>query len=143
MAKKRKRKSKNNQHIAKWVGYGLLAIFIGSVLWSMWVDTLRPLLRSGDTAGFMNNLIGLPIILVATAVIVYGGYRVLMATLTTFGSENLQKNLAVITGKEARTNRRAAQWENAKMFFRGWAPGAAIMLLGFVLMGVGGWLINR
>lgn len=143
MPKYKTRVKKNQQNLGKWVSGGIGALFIFSILWSMWVDTLRPLLRSGDTAGFINNIIGLPIILLATAVIIYGGYRVIKATMSVFGSEQMQENMAIIHGRGEKTAVSQARRQNALGFFRAWANGGAIMLLGFGLMALGGWLINR
>lgn len=142
MAKKKSSK-RNNQVIFKWVGIVFLVLFAGSILWSMWVDTLRPLLRSGDTAAFINTLIGLPIILLGTAAIVYGGYRVIKSTFAVFGSEQVQDNIGVIRQSEKKAAVRQAQRQNGLAFFRAWSAGGGIMLLGFGLIGLGGWLINQ
>ena len=139
----KKQRAERNKKLAKWGLYAVLAIFVASILWSMWVETLRPLLRSGDTAAFVNNLIGLPITLIATGFIIYGGYRVILASLSTLTSDPVKKNLAVITSEEKDDGLRSAQLQNAMMFFRAWVPGGSIMLLGFGLMALGGWLINR
>lgn len=138
MAKK-KRKQPN---WGKWILIGIGVLFIGSILWSMWFETLLPLIRSGDTAAVVNNVLGLPIILLATAVIVYGGFLVVRATLTTMGDAQLVQNIAIIRAREDKTAVRRAQRQNMMALFRAWRHGSALMLLGFGLMALGGWLIN-
>ena len=140
---RRRSKQKKNENVGKWVWIGVGVLFVGSILWSMWVDTLRPIVQSGDEAAIVNNLIGLPLILLATAIIIYGGWRVVKATFNMMQDEALQENVDVIRKKGDKTAVRQARIQNAMLLFRAWANGAAIMALGFGLMAIGGWLINR
>lgn len=138
MAKKRSAK-KQHEHRLK---YGLLLVgvlFVGSILWSMWAETVRPLLIAGDTRGVVLHLVGLPLILAGTAVIVYGGIVFVRATFAAFGNETLQQNARAIRAKQASA---AMRWQNAKILFRAWRPGTLWLLLGFALIAAGGFLIN-
>lgn len=137
MAGKRKQQAAQ-QRFWKWVGIGLAALFVGSILWSMWVDTVRPLLVEGDTVGVMLHLVGLPLILAGTAVIVYGGALVVRATFQAMGSDEISDNLAQMRASGGA----GARWANARILFRAWLPGLGWMGLGFLLIAIGGFLIN-
>lgn len=47
-------------------------VLVGSIAWSMWVDTLQPLYRAGDSAALLRNLFGLPLILLGFVVMCWG-----------------------------------------------------------------------
>ncbi len=87
----------NSTHIWKFIGLTALAVFVGSILWSMWVETLRPLFRQGNTAAIINNLVGRPLILIGVGIFVYGGVVFMRDTFGALRDETMQKNTAVIT----------------------------------------------
>ncbi len=105
----------------------------------MWAETLLPLLRAGDARSVWLHVVGLPLILAGTAVIVYGGYVFVRDTFRAFGDETLQKNVQAIHAKQADGQMR---WQNAKILFRAWLPGLRWLGLGFLLIAAGGFLIN-
>lgn len=136
MTKKNKR-AKNQLANYFWLTVGVA--FVGSILWSMWAETLLPLIRAGDTRSVWLHVVGLPLILGGTAVIVYGGIIFVGSTLSAFGDETLQKNLQTIRAKQATGKMR---WQNARILFRAWVPGLRWLGLGFLLIAFGGFLIN-
>jgi len=79
----------------KYILYSIGILFIGSIFWSIIAETLLPLLRAGDTRGFFLNLFGIPLTLLGTGAIVYGGYRFVVSTLGTFVSPEMQANIDV------------------------------------------------
>ena len=115
------------------------AAFVGSILWSMWSETLLPLIRAGDTRAVWLHLVGMPIILLGTAVFVYGGAIFVRDTFASFADATFQKNYLAIQTKQATMQIR---WENAKILFRAWVPGLRWLGLGFLLIAAGGFLIN-
>ena len=105
----------------------------------MWVDTVRPLVRTGDTQAIWLHVVGLPLILLGTAVIVYGGVIFVRDTFRAFTDETLLQNYASIKAKQASGTMR---WQNAKILFRSWVPGLRWLGLGFLCIAAGGFLIN-
>ena len=134
-----KRKESANGPVGKYILWGLAAVFVGSILWSMWVETLLPLIRAGDTRAVWLHVVGLPLILLGTAVIVYGGFIFIRDTFRAYGHETVQENLAAVRANQATL---AMRWQNLKILFRAWVPGLRWLGLGFLLIAVGGFLIN-
>jgi hypothetical protein len=134
-----KRKKTAESPIGKYILWAAAAVFVGSILWSMWAETLLPLIRAGDMRAVWLHLIGMPIILLGTAVFVYGGAIFVRDTFSAFNNETLQENYLAIQTKQATWQIR---WQNAKILFRSWVPGLRWLGLGFLLIAVGGYLIN-
>jgi hypothetical protein len=134
-----KRKKSAESPIGKYILWAAAAVFVGSILWSMWAETLLPLIRAGDTRAVWLHLVGLPIILGGTAVIVYGGIIFVRDTFRAFTDETLLQNYAAINAKQASWQMR---WQNAMILFRAWVPGLRWLGLGFLLIAAGGFLIN-
>jgi hypothetical protein len=134
-----KRRKSAKRPIGQYILWAAAAVFVGSILWSMWAETLLPLIRAGDTRAVWLHVVGLPIILGGTAVIVYGGYIFVRDTFRAFSDETLQKNILAIRAKQASG---AMRWQNAKILFRAWVPGLRWLSLGFLLIAAGGFLIN-
>jgi hypothetical protein len=127
-----------------WRGLVLLGLlFLGSIGWSIWFDTLAPLVREGDYQALVFNLVGIPIILAGTAVIVYGGYLIVSRTFTLFEDEAFMQTVARIRQRPSSGERRQVWAVQFAYYRRAWAAGAAWILAGFALMAVGGYLINR
>jgi hypothetical protein len=134
-----KRKKSAESSIGKYVLWAVAAVFVGSILWSMWAETLLPLVRAGNTRAVWLHVVGLPLILLGTAVFVYGGYVFVRDTFDALGDETLQKNVQAIRAKQATG---ATCWQNAMILFRAWVPGLRWLGLGFLLIAAGGFLIN-
>lgn len=132
----------NTTRIWKVIGILALAAFVGSILWSMWVDTLRPLIQEGDSWAVAFNLVGLPLILLGVSIFVYGGYVFVRDTFTSFGNEKLLQNVAVIRAKPSPKDVNAARWQNVRFLWQAWKPGLAWLALGFLIIAAGGFLIN-
>lgn len=142
MSQKQKRASEGEDRIWKFLGIAALVIFIGSILWSMWVDTLYPLIRAGDIRAVIFNLIGLPLILIGVGIFVYGGYLFVKRTFGSFGDEQMIESAAVIRAKPSSKEVAAARWQTLRLFWRAWLPGLLWLAMGFLLIAVGGFLIN-
>ena len=139
MSEKRSNHRPKNSR-ATWLGLTLLALFVGSILWSMWAETVQPLLRAGDTRGVLLHLVGLPLILAGTAVIIHGGFVFVRDTFHAMAGEAVQANIARFRSGD--TGGTAARWANARLLFRAWLPGLGRLALGFLLIAGGGFLIN-
>ena len=135
-----------NSNSDKWrylVLGGLGLLFVGSIIWSIVFETLLPLWREGDRVGLTYNLIGIPIILAGTAVIVYGGLRFLRDMFAVSQNERLQANAALLQDKTADpTAVHQARWENFKLLLQAWRAGFLWIVGGFLLIAMGGFLIN-
>jgi hypothetical protein len=129
--------------IIRWFGLLILAGFIASILWSMWVDTLLPLMRAGDTRALTFNLIGLPTILLGTGLIVYGGLLFVRSTFTSMAAPQIVENIARIrAGVSAPHDLRRARIENLKALWNAWKRPLLWLASGFALIALGGLLIN-
>jgi hypothetical protein len=126
----------------KWALIVIGAAFVGSILWSIVFETLLPLVREGNWLGLANNVVGIPIILLGTAVIVYAGFVFVRDTFSSLAGETLKQNVATIKGKPSPEEVRAARRENMLILFRAWKSGLRWFALGFLLIAIGGFLIN-
>ena len=134
-----KRKKSAKSPIGKYVLWAVVAAFVGSILWSMWAETLLPLIRAGDTRSVWLHVVGLPIILGGTAVFVYGGVVFVRDTFRAFTNETMQQNMLLIQTKQAT---KTIRWQNAKILFRAWLPGLRWLGFGGLLIALGGFVIN-
>lgn len=114
MPQKRKQ-TLDNTRIWKWIGLVALAAFVGSILWSMWVDTLYPLIREEDWRAVAFHLIGLPLILLGAGIIVYGGYVFVLRTFSSFQDETLLQNITIIRTKPSQDDVATARRQNMRM----------------------------
>ena len=53
-----KRKKSAKKPVGKYVLGTAAAVFVGSILWSMWAETLLPLFRAGDTRAVWLDVVG-------------------------------------------------------------------------------------
>ena len=141
MSRKRKRRL-DEDRIWKFIGIAALVVLIGSVLWSMWAETLYPLIEAGDSRAVVLHLIGLPLILVGVGIFVYGGFVFVIGTFGTFSDEKMIQSMVIIRSKPSPKEVAAARWQTLRFFWQAWKPGLARLALGFLILAVGGLLIN-
>lgn len=138
-----KKKSSTSDVVFRWLGWLVLIGFVGSILWSMWVDTLQPLIRAGDTQALIFNLVGLPIILLGTGIFVYGGFRFVRATFHSMQEPGAVENIARIQeGSLPPDELQQARMENLRALWTAWKRPLAWLAFGFALIALGGFLIN-
>lgn len=138
MAKRKNQTKTDWGKLALW-GVGLL--FVGSIFWSIIYETLLPLWQTGRTGELLANLVGIPIILLGTAVIVYGGYHSVKGVLKMMADPTVAANVATLKhgrGDDVGTARR----QNLRLWWQSLWRGLLIMLGGFGLIAIGGFLIN-
>jgi hypothetical protein len=116
--------------------------FAVAFFWSLWFDTIFPLIRQGDWAGLLFHLVGVPVILVGTGAIVYGGFRALCNMFDLGSNEEFVRHAEVIKARPTPQAVRAAQKAHLVLWGAALGRGAMWMLVGFLLIGVGGFLIN-
>ena len=104
--------------------------FVGSVLYSMWVDTLQPVYATGDMVATLRTLGSLITILIGTAIFVFGGFQFLRDVFSAFSTELQPLEMP------------GARWHNFKALLKSFVRGTLIMLFGFALIALGGWLLN-
>jgi hypothetical protein len=138
-----KKKTSTSDVVFRWLGWLIVIGFVASILWSMWVDTLQPLIRAGDVQALIYNLVGLPIILLGTGIFVYGGVRFVRATLNAMAEPHTLDNYARIqAGNMLPDDLRQARMENLKALWNAWKVPLFWLALGFALIALGGFLIN-
>jgi hypothetical protein len=128
----------------RWIGWLILVGFITSILWSMWADTLKPLIQTGDIRALLFNILGLPIILLGTGIFVYGGLLFLRRTFTVMDAPESVENITLIqSGESTPEELRRARMENLKALWNAWKPPLFWLAIGFALIALGGFLINQ
>jgi hypothetical protein len=134
----------SSDRVFRWLGWLLLIGFIVSILWSMWVDTLQPLIRVGDTRALLFNIAGLPMILLGTGLIVYGGLLFVRGTFTAMSAPKTVDNITRIrTRNSTPEGLQRARLENLKALWDAWKRPLLWLAFGFALIALGGFLINR
>lgn len=78
------------------LGWLILIGFVASILWSMWVDTLQPVIRTGDTRALILHMIGLPVILLGAGIFVYGGLLFVRRTFNAMGAPQTAETMALM-----------------------------------------------
>jgi hypothetical protein len=124
---------------------GVAVVFVGSIFWSIISETLLPLYRAGDTTGLIYNLVGIPVVLTGTGMIVWGGFVFLRGMFSAFSDETLQQNVEVVRGhvQDDAVAASQARRENFLILARAMRPGIFWMLGGFLLIAIGGFVINQ
>ena len=125
------------------VGYLLLIAIVGSILWSIWFETLLPLVREGDHRSLAFNLVGIPVILFGTGGFVYGGAVFVLNTFALYGDAGFRQRVAIVRSRPSEEAVREARKENLRILWRAWQRGLRWMVLGFAVIALGGFLINR
>jgi hypothetical protein len=123
------------------IGIGAVVLFVGSIFWSIWFDTLLPLIRAGDTPELIANLVGIPIILAGTVLFCYGGFVFVRDTFAIWSGfaampEADVRALKALPIAEQRRRYRALLW-------KAWQRPLLWMAIGFGLIAVGGFVINQ
>lgn len=118
-------------------------VFFGSIIWSMFYETLLPLLRAEQWLAFFANLLGLPLILIGTAAMCWGLWVFLRDTATftsapEWRSTQVQIHQVKVQGEE----RKAAQRKVLGLAWAGWKPSVVWLAGGLGLMAAGGILSN-
>jgi hypothetical protein len=140
----KKKQPSTSDRLFRWLGWLLVIGFIASILWSMWVDTLQPLIRAGDTRALLYNILGLPAILLGTGLIVYGGFLFVRSTFTAMSAPETAENIARIrAGDAVPEDLQRARLENLKTLWGAWKMPLFWLVFGFILIALGGFLINR
>jgi len=107
-------------------------VFFGSIIWSMGYETLLPLLRNEQWLAFLANLLGLPIILAGTAIMLWGFW----VFLRDVGGGGNGQTLQPPTRQMSREQRKATQQEAlARM-----KPGLFRLVGGMLLIAIGGFI---
>lgn len=140
----KKKQPSTSDKLFRWLVWLLVIGFVASILWSMWVDTLQPLIQSGDTRAVLFNMIGLPTILLGTGLIVYGGFLFVRSTFTAMSTPETVENIARIrAGDSMPEDLQRARFENLKALWSAWKFPLFWLVFGFGLIALGGFLINR
>jgi len=123
---------------------GLIAAITitSAVLWSIWSETLLPLFREGDMRALWLNMIGIPLILLGVALLLYGGIKFVDRTAIAMKDKTFHERAAFV-----RTDPRPeARWEvwklNLRQLGRLWWPPLLLLALALGLIIIGGILTN-
>ncbi len=116
----------------------LIAIgLVSSVILSVFFETLLPLLRTEQWAAFVSNLIGIPIILCATGVLFWGGWRFLQETARLQTKPEWLRMQQLRQTRSSSAERRALQGTILRMMLAAWKPGVLWLLSGTLLFILG------
>ncbi|MCX8031900.1 MAG: hypothetical protein N3B14_00660 [Thermoleophilia bacterium] len=120
----------------------VLIAFAGALVWSMWSETVRPLVEEGETSRAIRTSFGMVAILAAVVAILYGGFRIVSKILKTLRDPTVVKNAELIRQRrhQAKEVVRKARRANSRAILRGLYPGSVWMIGGFALLALGGWL---
>lgn len=118
-------------------------IFSATIFWSVWTETLLPLLNKKDNRGFILNLVGFIIIYTATLIIVYGGFLFVKDTYILFQQEDFIKRIELLRNKStSKEEKRRIRKENTKCLFSVWKDGSKWLAIGFIIFIIGSIIIN-
>ena len=124
------------------VGLLIVIAFASAILWSIWSETLLPLMRKGDLRGLSLNMTGIPLILLGVGLLVYGGIQFVNRTAVALGDETFRERASFVRSDP----RPEARWEVWKLNLRQlgslWWPALILLALAFILIITGGMLIN-
>lgn len=70
-----------------WPAWVVIAVFLSALLWSMWSETLRPLVQAGEYIQAIRTAIGLALIVLSMLLLTYGGFRVVVQVMGLTGTE--------------------------------------------------------
>ncbi|MCI0519442.1 MAG: hypothetical protein L0Z70_04210 [Chloroflexi bacterium] len=123
------------------LGRALLILFVGALTLSFGYETALPLYREGNYRALIFNVLGFPIILLATGVFVYSGLVFLAYTYALMESEDFHQRAEVGRHGRDREARRQAQRENLRALWEAWKPGLRWLGLGIVLFVLGSYIM--
>ncbi|HRN51264.1 MAG TPA: hypothetical protein PLC52_09715 [Anaerolineales bacterium] len=112
-------------------------VFVGGIMLSIFYETLLPLLRAEQWAALVSNLIGIPIILCATGVLFWGGWRFLQETARLQTKPEWLRMQQLRQTRSSSAERRALQSTILRMMLAAWKPGALWLLSGTLLFILG------
>lgn len=119
----------------------LVTVFFGSIIWSMGYETLLPLLRAEQWLALVANLIGLPLILIGTAAMLWGFWVFLRDVATLYSSAGWHQ------AQQGRANRQlsgeqreAAQRQAQSLALTQMKPGLLMITCGIALIAIGGYI---
>ena len=78
------------------VGLLIVIAFASAILWSIWSETLLPLMRKGDLRGLSLNMTGIPLILLGVGLLVYGGIQFVNRTAVALGDETFRERASFV-----------------------------------------------
>jgi hypothetical protein len=113
--------------IWKWIGRFSLSIFVASMLVSIWVETLIPIARAGDTHRLIYNLLGIPLILIGLGGIIFGGYLFLKNMLQIGSLESYRNNIDIISTYPSPEKVQLARRKNIRLLLLAWKPGIRLI----------------
>lgn len=129
-------------------GWLIVTLIAGSVVWSIWFESLGPYLRAGKYRAFLMTAAGILGMLLGMGLVLYGGAKSLRNMLRMYGSdEEFRRTLTAVDAKRSPTVDRRTRWQNLKkvlgMIWRAWSPGTGWLMMGLGLMvGPAGYLVD-
>lgn len=119
----------------------LVTVFFGSIIWSMGYETLLPLLRAEQWPALIANLVGLPLILIGTAVMLWGLWVFLRDVATLYSSAEWQQAQQDRADRQpGGDERNAAQRQAQSLALAHMRPGLLMIAGGIALIAIGGYI---
>jgi hypothetical protein len=122
-------------------GRALLILLVGALTLSFVYETALPLYREGNIRALVFNILGFPVLLLATGVFVYGGLVFLAYTFNLMAREDFQQRAEIGRHGRDRQAKRRAQRDNLRAIFRAWAPGLRWLGAAIVLFVLGSYIM--
>lgn len=141
----------STNHRSLWRIIGLLAatIFVGSVIWSLWYETLLPFIKQENYLAVGFELVGFSIAWFGVEFMAYGGFIVIRNTWCLFIEDTtFQANVEIVQHRRRPLPQkvppeivRQARMENLRLLWRAWRPGLSWMALGWIVVALSGFFI--
>jgi hypothetical protein len=116
-------------------------VFGGSILWSIFFETLLPLLRMDRNTEFWLNVIGIPILFVGVGLLTWGGFGFVLSVFGALSNPALRRMTQA--SQDAKVHQEAfARSQSALALRRAMQPALIRLALGVMLMVLGSLVIN-
>ncbi len=124
----------------------LLAVLscVGSVLWSLWFETLLLHLGQGKHLFAILELGGFFVCVLGVGCMAYSASIIVRNTNLLFANPRYQTNMQIVRHRKQYPSEsvREARKDNLRLLWSAWCPGFPWMALGWLIFAIGGWLIR-
>jgi hypothetical protein len=143
-------KNHRSTFILRIIGLLAIIIFVGSVIWSLWFDTLLPFIKQKNYLAVGLELVGFSVAWLGVGFMGYSTLIIVRNTIRLF-SENgvFHSNLEIVQRKHWHLSEQVpskltwqARKENFIMLWNAWKPGLAWMALGWMAIAVAGFFMR-
>ncbi len=143
-------KNHRSTFILRIIGLLAIIIFMGSVIWSLWFDTLLPFIKQKNYIAVGLELVGFSVAWLGVGFAGYSTLIIIRNTIRLFSEKGVfQSNLEIVQRKHWHLSEQVpskliwqARKENFIMLWNAWKPGLAWMALGWMAIAIGGFFMR-